>query len=115
MCEGGVCHAVREPELVSAAQILQDAFRSFKVSRSWALHKLAQLCVGESEISSRHCDEEREMACNAPIPAVQRRVDKLRLVLLGEPSPRLELGLDSRLVPRAVDLQDLSSVDRLAE
>eukprot|EP00961_Rhodomonas_salina_P245213 3313461-Rhodomonas_salina.1 len=62
MCEGGVCHAVREPELVRAAQILQDAFRSLEVSRSRALHKLAQLSIGESEIASRHRDEEREMA-----------------------------------------------------
>eukprot|EP00961_Rhodomonas_salina_P239682 3237660-Rhodomonas_salina.1 len=46
---------------------------------------------------------------------MQRRVDKIQRVLLFEPSPRLERGLYSRLVPRAVDLQDLSSVDRLAE
>eukprot|EP00961_Rhodomonas_salina_P073802 991773-Rhodomonas_salina.3 len=46
---------------------------------------------------------------------MQHRVDKIWLVLLGDLSPCLEQGLYSRLVPRTVDLQDLSSTDRLAE
>eukprot|EP00961_Rhodomonas_salina_P039942 537119-Rhodomonas_salina.2 len=46
---------------------------------------------------------------------MQLRVDKTLLVLLGEQSPLLELGLYSRLVPCTVDLQDLPSADRLAE
>eukprot|EP00961_Rhodomonas_salina_P036277 487729-Rhodomonas_salina.1 len=71
---------------------------------AWGLHKLAEFCIGKSEVTSGHGDQKRKVPRYPTVTTVESRVDVAWRVSLRKQSASLERRFDSRLVPGAVDL-----------
>eukprot|EP00961_Rhodomonas_salina_P095053 1278663-Rhodomonas_salina.1 len=74
------------------------------LSGTWGLHELAEFRICKGEVAPGHGNQERKVPRDTTVTTVESRVDVARRVNFRKQSARLELCLDCRLIPGAINL-----------